>query len=264
MWTIFQSPELVPSATFEIDMKTFARNDSAISLDQGETVSISYDTAQDQVQMMYQTDSGTDWAPVPNDASMAITIDVPCGDTGMAVTFLTISTDDASTASATITVTKTNEDCNCQPGDFSPTAGSTAPVINRQASANSNSCPGKPPSGGTNGTTSSGTIDSCLYGTWDLDLDAMKVLINQVVGSNADYTVAHLQVTGLSTFTADPPNVGSFSFQSLTVDMHIAIPSFGTTETSTVMDGKVEANIIYVAHEQVSLDLVSGTATWPP
>jgi hypothetical protein len=106
VWSVLTSPELNPTATFEIDLKTFTGNESVISLDQGQTVSISYDTSQDQLVMVYMTENDSDWSPVPNDASNAITIDVPCGDTGLAVTFLTISTDAVSTASAIITVPK--------------------------------------------------------------------------------------------------------------------------------------------------------------
>lgn len=260
-WTVFTSPELNPTATFEIDMKTFTGNLSVISLDQGQTVTISYATDQDQMVMVYQTDSGTGWAEVPNDASNAITIDVPCGDTGMAITFLTICTDDVSTASAIITATQTDIDCSCQPGDFPDGGSSSTPVVRRQASANSNRCPTKPtpPSGSTNGSAS-GTIDTCLYGNWDLDLDAMTTLIDQVVGGESTaYTVSNLVVTGLSTFTADASNVGNFAFQSLTIDMDIDIAGFGTTSTESVINGEVQATIVYVADGQVSLDLTSAS-----
>ena len=257
VWSVLTSPELNPTATFEIDMKTFTGNESVISLDQGQTVSISYDTAQDQLVMVYKTETDTDWSPVPNDPSSALSLDVPCGDTGMAVTFLTISTDAVSTASAVITVTQTDVDCNCNPGDYPTSSGTGAPVVRRQASANSPSCPVKPPPN----TGTNGTMDSCLYGTWDLDLDQMKALIDQVVGGEStDYTISNLEVTGLGTLSLSTSNVGDFAYQSLTIDMDIDIDAgFGTTSTESVINGEFDANIVYVADGQVALDVISGT-----
>jgi hypothetical protein len=259
-FTVFSSPELSPTATFEIDMNTFTGNESVISLDQGQTVSISFDSSQDQLVMVYKTDSSTDWAPVPNDPSSAISIDVPCGDTGMAVTFLTVSTDDVSTASAVVTVTQTNVDCSCNPGDYPTNGGTSTPVRKRQASSSSPSCPNTP-TPPTNGTTSTnGTIDQCLYGTWDLDLDQMTTLIDQVVGGESTaYTVSNLHVTGLSSLSLSTTDVGTFSFQSLTVDMDIDISGFGTTSTESVINGEVDATVVFVADGQVGLDLISGT-----
>jgi hypothetical protein len=88
----------------------------------------------------------------------------------------------------------------------------------------------------------------------------MTTLIDQIVGGeDTAYTVSNLQITGLSTLSLSTSNVGEFAFQSLTVDMDIDISGFGTTSTESVIDGEVDANIVYVADGQVSLDLISAT-----
>ena len=196
---------------------------------------------------------------MPNDPGSALNLDVPCGDTrhGRYDLPRPYSTDAVSTASAVITVTQTDVDCSCNPGDYPTSSGTGAPVVRRQASVNTPSCPVKPPpnTGGTNGT-----IDSCLYGTWDLDLDQMKALIDQVVGGEStDYTISNLEVTGLGTLSLSTSNVGSFAYQSLTIDMDIDISGFGTTSTESVINGEFDANIVYVADGQVALDVISGT-----
>jgi hypothetical protein len=259
-WTVIPSPELDPSATFTIDLINFTGNLSVISLDQGQTVAMSYDSPQPNVQIVYKTDPTDDWAPLSNDDTAPVSLDIPCGDSGMPVYFLTVSTDDETFVEATITVTQTNVDCNCNPGDYPGSSGSNTPVVVRRqsSSSGSNSCPVNP----SNPSSGNGTINTCLYGNWNLDLPQMENLIAQV---EAQYdqaaTVSNIQLSGTASFAASSDNVANFTFSSLTISMDIDIDGFGTTSASAVINGDVDATLIYVSASEVSLELIDASGS---
>lgn len=160
----------------------------------------------------------------------------------MAVKFLTISTDDVKEAKATITMTKTSDlSCSCNIGN------TTSTVVRRQSSS---SCPPPP-------TNSTG--DTCLYGNWDLDLAAMTTLLSQVPAANSA-SVSDLSLSGVGGLSISPSAVASFTYRAFTINMNITVSNITEPETS-VIDGEFDASVVYVAADQFSLDLLSGTGT---
>ena len=244
--TVFTSPNLDPSTTFSIYLQPFTGNVSIFSLDQGQTVTMAYSSPQSKIQVQYRPDSHGPWLPMP-DSSAPVTLTVPCGDAGLAIQVLTVSTDDVAMAQADIVVTKTSDlNCNCNTTTAKKTKRDGPP----------SSCP----------VNDTGNFDSCLVGTWSLDLDNMKsLLITVLANSNPPSTVSGLTLSGSGLLSISAPSSstaasapGNMTYTNLEIDMTVEAEGLSVPGTTTI-NGDIGLNFNMAGAGQFTLTVTSSS-----
>jgi hypothetical protein len=87
----------------------------------------------------------------------------------------------------------------------------------------------------------------------------MMTLLSQVLAANS-VSFSDLSLSDVGGLSISPSAVACFSYSGFTINIDIAITN-GTQPETSVIDGEFDASVVYVATDQFSLDLLSGTGT---
>ena len=205
------------STPWPVKAPTFTVDEFSLSLDPGQSFSITWNPTSKQTSMFYRQVPATDWIDMTTDAaSFALT----CDDDAAVIDFLFTCTDDTDQGSGTLEFTQINKQDCC-------TADPTAPSCTTPpASIVTPAPPATNPSSG-------GGIDSCLRGTWNLNLADLQAAIEKAEAKSSA-TISNLQVTGSTQFVV--PSSGTqatWTFTDLDISYDIAADSF---TGSTIID----------------------------
>ncbi|KAJ9625175.1 hypothetical protein H2203_005130 [Taxawa tesnikishii (nom. ined.)] len=250
--------EEVP-AQLTLKVKPTAIYVAKVILDPGQTIEMSYETTLRGVTLEYRDASNSTWTRIVK--STPVTIPIGCEQASLALLVMMTSTDDVDEATAILTIAKTlDQPCDCsEPSTSAPARRRTR----RQGSPQPSNC--SKPSSPTNSTApSNGTcvdrgtpLDRCLFGLWSLDLDNMKVILEQVLATQP-VSVSPIALSGTGTFDiADPGSVAA-TYSGLEIAMTINAGGFAF-DTKTTVNGEFKASLFMQDTGHFCLNVESGT-----
>ena len=218
------------STPWPVQAPTFTIDEFSLSLDPGQSFTVTWKPTSKQTSMFYRQVPATDWIDMTTDeASFALT----CDDDAAVLDFLFTCTDNTDQGSGTLLFTQINKQDCC-------TADPTTPTCTTPPGSITTPVTPTPPA--TN-PSSDGDIDSCLRGTWNLNLADLQAAIEQSLAKSSA-TISNLKLTGSTQFVL--PSTGTAATWTFTdLDISYDLDASGISASTLIdIDGTSSGDLV--------------------